>query len=375
MAEKPEGGSAVRLAILIIAGLACAMVFSRGYIPRPQPQDAVGKPSLVIPAAGPASSGEAAHMIAPGGGNSAREDSLEGPRPASCSCDVLYKLWLAEPPMTGEHVGDLQEGLAVAGYLDSPADGVFGPATSAAVLSFQTGLGIGSDGVVDMSTWMALGRVCEPVIAASLKPCQDVVGSASQTDSAWQAILIDTSNLTLTFLENGRPVKQYPVGLGKPSTPTPLGQFRVIEKAAWAGGFGTRWMGLNVPWGKYGIHGTNKPWTVGQRKSGGCIRMLNRHVEQLYSMVKTGTQVIITAGPFGILGDSRPRIEPGAKGSYVYEVQIRLRRMGYSHAGVDGVYGPGTEQAVMQLQRDRGLPATGVVNMRTYEALGLAVVD
>ena len=46
----------------------------------------------------------------------------------------------------------------------------------------------------------------------------------------------------------------------------------------WGGGFGTRWLGLNVPWGIYGIHGTNQPWSIGTQASAGCIRMFNRHV-------------------------------------------------------------------------------------------------
>ncbi len=89
--------------------------------------------------------------------------------------------------------------------------------------------------------------------------------------------------------------------------------------------------------------------------------MLNRDVEELYSMVPVGTPVVITAGHFGTLGSFRPpRIEPGAKGSYVLEVQKRLAKLGYEHAGFDGgVYGPGTERAIMQLQRDKGgLPVT-----------------
>ncbi|HAI86751.1 MAG TPA: hypothetical protein DCL63_07165 [Firmicutes bacterium] len=83
----------------------------------------------------------------------------------------------------------------------------------------------------------------------------------------------------------------------------------------------------------------------------------------------------MTAGHFGALGSTRPRIEPGAKGSYVYAIQLRLAKLGYKHAGVDGVYGPATERAIMQLQRDKGLPVTGIVDMQTYQALGMSVMD
>ncbi|MBC2578765.1 L,D-transpeptidase family protein [Clostridium sp. DJ247] len=30
-----------------------------------------------------------------------------------------------------------------------------------------------------------------------------------------------------------------------------------------------------IRWGKYGIHGTNRPHTIGSEASPGCIRMLN----------------------------------------------------------------------------------------------------
>ena len=36
-----------------------------------------------------------------------------------------------------------------------------------------------------------------------------------------------------------------------------------------------RWLGLNVPWGNFGIHGTLDPYSVGWASSHGCIRMNN----------------------------------------------------------------------------------------------------
>ena len=76
--------------------------------------------------------------------------------------------------------------------------------------------------------------------------------------------------------------KEYKIAGGKPSTPSPLGTWEITEKEKnWGKGFGTRWMALNVPWGKYGIHGTNKPLSIGGSASLGCIRMHNNDVEDL----------------------------------------------------------------------------------------------
>lgn len=43
----------------------------------------------------------------------------------------------------------------------------------------------------------------------------------------------------------------------------------------------------------YRIHGTDKPWSIGQASSSGCIRMLNEHVSELYGLVKIGATVVV----------------------------------------------------------------------------------
>ena len=105
-------------------------------------------------------------------------------------------------------------------------------------------------------------------------------------------IMIVRSRRSLTLFNGNLPVRAYPVALGKPSTPTPLGNFAVATKIPQPGGIlGTCWMGLNFD--AYGIHGTNKPWLIGQLVSNGCIRMNNAHAEDLFSLVQLGTPVLI----------------------------------------------------------------------------------
>jgi lipoprotein-anchoring transpeptidase ErfK/SrfK len=41
------------------------------------------------------------------------------------------------------------------------------------------------------------------------------------------------------------------------------------------------------------IHGTNEPWTIGQNKSSGCIRMVNQDVIDLYQKVQPGAKVVV----------------------------------------------------------------------------------
>lgn len=110
-------------------------------------------------------------------------------------------------------------------------------------------------------------------------------------------ITISLSTRRLGFHEGGRLVNTYPVGVGKASTPTPTGSYSVREKVMYPGGaLGTRWMGLSVPGGNYGIHGTNNPSSIGGYVSNGCIRMYNHDVEELFPKVMIGTAVEISAG-------------------------------------------------------------------------------
>lgn len=81
--------------------------------------------------------------------------------------------------------------------------------------------------------------------------------------------------------------------LGKPSTPTPAGNWIIREKVtnpSWEV-LGSHWMGLNVPTGNYGIHGTNAPWSIGHYISNGCIRLLNEHIQFIFPLVPIGTPI------------------------------------------------------------------------------------
>src|SRR5215217_1092275 len=53
---------------------------------------------------------------------------------------------------------------------------------------------------------------------------------------------------------------------------------------------------LTLTGGKYAIHGTNRPESVGKDASYGCIRMLNAHVIDLYGRVTVGTKVVVVRG-------------------------------------------------------------------------------
>ncbi|ROR29164.1 L,D-transpeptidase-like protein [Mobilisporobacter senegalensis] len=108
------------------------------------------------------------------------------------------------------------------------------------------------------------------------------------------SITINVNRHTLILFENGKIKKYYPIAVGKPSTPTPKGIFKIINKAINPGGpFGVRWLGLSAPNGDYGIRGTNNPSSIGKSVSNGCIRMYNNDILEISNLVSVGTIVKI----------------------------------------------------------------------------------
>lgn len=123
----------------------------------------------------------------------------------------------------------------------------------------------------------------------------------------WSIEVSKQKNILDLFL-NGRFFKRYKVGTGKFGL-TPEGDFKITlkqENPPWKGYppghpkniIGTRWMAItsltDPSLTGYGIHGTAAPETVGHQSSAGCIRLLNKEVEELFALVPTGTTVHIT---------------------------------------------------------------------------------
>ncbi|MTI68601.1 MAG: hypothetical protein FH753_18625 [Firmicutes bacterium] len=194
-------------------------------------------------------------------------------------------------------------------------------------------------------------------------------------DNLWILINIDSKTLFLIDLNKKEIIKKYIVAVGKPSTPTPIGNFIIIQKAKWGAGFGTRWMRLNVPWGKYGIHGTNKPNSIGYDASHGCVRMKNKDIEELYGTVKYKTPVTLIKGAFGPFGHGFRVIKPGDRGADVREVQKRLKRKGYYYGYLDGVYGDYMKKALLKFQKDNDMPVTDKIWYNTYKELGIFLME
>lgn len=119
------------------------------------------------------------------------------------------------------------------------------------------------------------------------------------------SIVVDKSQNTLLLKTDEEVLKTYVVSTGKNNS-TPAGNFKIINKLpnpTWfkAGAvvpvnspdniLGTRWLGFDLA--GYGIHGTTEPQSLGKQVTQGCVRMSNADVEELYTIVPVGTEVVI----------------------------------------------------------------------------------
>jgi len=118
-------------------------------------------------------------------------------------------------------------------------------------------------------------------------------------------IFVDKSQNILMLKEGDDVVKVYRVSTGSENS-TPVGQYKITSKLVDPVWFnkgvvlppespqnvlGTRWLGFDLP--GYGIHGTIEPETIGQQVTAGCVRMRNQDVEELYSIIPLGVDVVI----------------------------------------------------------------------------------
>ena len=129
------------------------------------------------------------------------------------------------------------------------------------------------------------------------------------------ALLINLPQRMLYFFRAGELAAAYPIGLGKPSLPTPAGDFSVIDKVVnktWRvpksiqeemrregqavktevppgpdNPLGKYWLGIGLS--GIGIHGTIAPASIYHFQSHGCIRLHPDDIEALFAEVEPGT--------------------------------------------------------------------------------------
>ena len=67
--------------------------------------------------------------------------------------------------------------------------------------------------------------------------------------------------------------------------------------------------------------------------------------------------------------NSYPTLRKGAKGNITKLLQEKLVSLGYNTNGVDGIFGSGTENAIISFQKNNGLTVDGIVGKNTWGKL------
>ena len=127
------------------------------------------------------------------------------------------------------------------------------------------------------------------------------------TTAVTRRLVVSIPDRRLAVVENDQVVELYTVAVGASATPSPVGVFTIVNRVTHPTYYrpgkivapgphnplGTRWMGLSLK--GYGIHGTDKPQSIGHAKSQGCIRLRNSDVERLFERVRAGDVVELHA--------------------------------------------------------------------------------
>lgn len=170
--------------------------------------------------------------------------------------------------------------------------------------------------------------------AFSLATCtaaQTPQNSRAKPAPSTRRILVSLPDRKLALLDGDRVIKIYDVAVGAPVSPSPSGEFQIVQRLENPGYYrpgvviapgkgnplGTRWMGLNIK--GFGIHGTNRRDSIGKNASHGCIRLRNSDMEDLFARVQVGDRVSLIAerndevarlfGGAPILDDKRGTVE------------------------------------------------------------------
>lgn len=273
-------------------------------------------------------------------------------------CRYNRSLSLQDPCLQGHDVWELQQRLRTLGYYTGPLHGIYEEDTAQAVREVQRDLGLEENGVAEL--WLL------PLLYHGEEYTQ---GVNTEPPPGEVHIEVYLHRHKLTVFSDGEEWASFPICSGNPATPSPMGEWRIVNKGYRPNdAFGTRWMRLSVPWGGYGIHGTNAPHSIGTWVSLGCIRMYNRDVELIYPWIPIGTRAIV-------YGNYNVRIRlpmgPGQVGQDVVLVQWALREAGFCPGEANGTFDDETVEALAALQQLLGMEPTGILDEDIYWLLNL----
>jgi peptidoglycan hydrolase-like protein with peptidoglycan-binding domain len=185
-------------------------------------------------------------------------------------------------PAPDPAVKALQQQLIELGYLlDGDDDGRVGPATQNAILAFQKWEGLGRTGLLD-------GQTKERLATATHPSPLSVGGSGKRAE-----ILLDRQVALL--IDDNQVVRTIAVSSGKPSTPTPPGNYRVYAKIPrwWSTPF-REWLPWALPFvGGIAFHEFQD--VPAFPASHGCVRQSSTVARWTYDFATVGMPVKVIA--------------------------------------------------------------------------------
>jgi len=277
--------------------------------------------------------------------------------PISTHAATAYSWPLIGPGDTGADVYSVQLMLRAHGYSLS-IDGVDGPQTTGAVISFQSAHGLSADGVVGPLTW--------PVLVVTTRN-----GSTGSAVEALQRQL-NAHGASLTVDGNFGPATQSAVesfqsshgigvdGIAGPQTWNALVGSKVSQAYSWpvvgqgASGENVYSIQLMLQAHGYslGIDGSYGPQTASTVKS-----FQSAHGLSVDGVVGSQTWPVLVV-----------TTRNGSTGSAVKALQRQLNAHGASLT-VDGNFGPATQSAVESFQSSHGIGVDGIAGPQTWSAL------
>ena len=216
----------------------------------------------------------------------------------------------------GDDVLELQKYLIKLNYLSGTPDGIFGFNTERAVRNFQKDYNILINGVVGNNTWVALENTIKNPIPTS-RP------TIKEGDKNFYVKEAQLKLQILGFFEGN------PNGIFESDTTTSVKEFQQRRN-------------LTID----GIIGPNT-W---------------REINRSFSASEIPTPSL------------RPTIKLGDQNDDVKLLQRMLRALNYEEIEETGIFDEQTKALVMSFQTTRGIPATGIVDQHTWEALEQAIL-
>jgi len=144
-------------------------------------------------------------------------------------------------------------------------------------------------------------------LSARAQSTETATDDEASSEAPSREIVVSIPDRKLALIEDGEVVKVYAVAVGTDESPTPEGEFQIVNRLTSPTYYhpgrvigpgvdnplGTRWMGLNLK--GFGIHGTNVPSSIGKAASHGCVRMAKKDLEELFELMQVGDVVVIRA--------------------------------------------------------------------------------